>query len=61
MKQERSRKAAPADLVIEIALVLCDANRRQLFRKLSISDPPSLQLTLKQVFRASLILDVHGI
>jgi len=46
LEQERSRKATPADLVIEIALVFRDANLRQLFRKLCISDPPPFQFAL---------------
>jgi hypothetical protein len=44
LELKRSRKAAPADLVIEVALVFGNANRRQLFGKLCIGDPPLFQL-----------------
>jgi len=61
LEQERSRKAAQADLVIEIARVLGDADRRQLFSQSLISDPPPLKLSLKEILGASLVFHIHGI
>jgi hypothetical protein len=44
-----SREGSPTDLIGQIPLRFVDADRRQLFRKVSIAQPSSFQLALQKV------------